>query len=140
MPDDKKRPQVGIGVIIRRNDTVLMLKRTGSHGEGTWSLPGGHLEFGEELADCAIREVYEETGLRVVNARFAALTNDVFADENKHYITIFVLADYDGSEPVRREPDRSTALGWFSWDKLPSPLFLPLVNLLKQEYNPFHER
>jgi 8-oxo-dGTP diphosphatase len=40
-------PRVGVGVIITRDDQVLLLKRKNVHGSGCWSTPGGHLDFGE---------------------------------------------------------------------------------------------
>lgn len=46
---DKKIPRVGIGVFIFKNNKFLMGCRKGAHGEGTWSIPGGHLEFGESM-------------------------------------------------------------------------------------------
>ena len=49
-------PRAGVGVVITRGDKVLLLPRKNVHGEGTWSTPGGHLEFGETLEACAVRE------------------------------------------------------------------------------------
>ena len=46
------------------------LARLGSHGAGTYALPGGHLEMGESWEACAAREVLEETGLEVSGLRF----------------------------------------------------------------------
>ena len=68
------RPQVGLAVIIAQAERVLMLKRKGAHGEGTWAPPGGHLEFGESLEECAMRETLEETGVVVRDVQFVALT------------------------------------------------------------------
>lgn len=51
--------------------------------------PGGHLEYGESFAECAKREVLEETGLEVGEIKFLVATNDVFG-EGKHYVTVFV--------------------------------------------------
>ena len=57
---------------------------------GTLQFPGGHLEFGEDPFQCAVRETEEETGLKVVAEKNVTFTNDVFKAENKHYITLFV--------------------------------------------------
>jgi 8-oxo-dGTP diphosphatase len=133
----EKRPKVGVAVIIIKDGKVLLGKRIGSHGDGTWNFPGGHLEYGENWEDCAMREIGEETGLKIVNVKFGFLTNDVFEKEEKHYITIFMLADCDSGEPEIKEPEKCAGWDWFDWDEMPEPLFLPIVNLKKQNYNPF---
>ena len=130
-------PKVGIGVIVVKHDEILLGKRKNSHGEGSWSFAGGHLEFGESWEDCARRETIEETGIIIKNIRFAYATNDIFDKENKHYITIFMIADYDSGEVKIMEPEKCEKWGWFKWNELPKPLFLPIVNLLKQNYDPF---
>lgn len=132
MNEDKVR--VGIGVFVFKNGQFLMLKRQGSHGEGTWSLPGGHLEFGESFEDTARRETMEETGLEIKNVRFGAVTNDHFTDENKHYVTIWMLSEWaDGVEYIA-EPNKCVEQEWFSFDNLPTPLFLPWKQLLGSEF------
>jgi len=69
--------QVGVGVIIIRDDHILLGERTGAHGTGTWALPGGELEMGERIEDCARREVLEETGLELASIKKYGFTNDV---------------------------------------------------------------
>ena len=128
MKEDSGEPRVGVGVIIVRDGLVLLGKRAGSHGAGSWALPGGHLEFGETVADCAAREVLEETGLEVHDIAAAPYTSDVFAREGRHYITRFVTAQATG-EPEILEPGKCLAWGWFRWADLPQPLFLPLLTL-----------
>jgi 8-oxo-dGTP diphosphatase len=49
------RPLIGVAVIVIKDDKILLGKRKNSHGAGTWALPGGHLEFGESIKDCARR-------------------------------------------------------------------------------------
>ena len=73
-----QKPKVGVGVILCKENKVLLLKRKNAHGEGSWAPPGGHLEFNEELEDCVRREVEEETGLKVKNIKFIGITNDMF--------------------------------------------------------------
>ena len=140
-PPNAKRPLIGIGVIILRKGKVLLGLRKGSHGAGTWSFPGGHLEFGESIEECAQREALEETGLRITGIRFGPFTNDLFpkegTNEGRHYVTLFAIADCPSGKPEVREPDKTGRWEWFSWGKLPQPLFLPVRHLREQGYSPF---
>lgn len=124
----KDRPQVGVGVIIVREGQVLLGKRKSSHGKGSWSFAGGHLEFGESIEECAKREAMEETGLVVTDVRLGPYTNDVFTTEGKHYITLFVICTAVG-EPQVMEPDKCEGWQWFKWNQLPADLFLPVQHL-----------
>lgn len=126
------RPAVGVAVIIVKKNLILLGKRLNAHGHGTWAFPGGHLEFQETIEECAKREVAEETGLIVDSIVHGAFTNDFFHKEKKHYVTLFVFAQYDTGEPKVMEPDKCEVWAWFSLDNLPHPLFLPFENLLKQ--------
>lgn len=136
MNNMEQRPKVGVGVIVKKENTVLLLQRKNAHGEGTWCFPGGHLEYNEEIEDCAKREVEEETGIQIQQIQFAGLTNDIFKEEGKHYITIFMVCNYASGEAHIKEPQKCTEMNWFAWNNLPQPLFLPIKNLLKQGYKP----
>lgn len=127
----ENRPKVGVGVIIVKDNTILLGKRKNAHGNGTWAPPGGHLEFGESLEYCAAREVMEETGLTLTNLRRGPYTNDIFLEENKHYLTVFMIANYTYGMPEVLEPQKCEIWDWFSWQDLPQPLFKPLANLLR---------
>jgi 8-oxo-dGTP diphosphatase len=119
------RPGIGIGVFIWRGGKFLMQQRIGAHGAGTWSLPGGKLDFGESWEACGAREVFEETGVVIKNIRYLAVTNDIFEQENKHYVTIWLESDWQTNEPEIKEPDKLTAAGWYTFEELPNPLFEP---------------
>lgn len=125
-----RRPGVGVAALILRDDRLLLMKRQGAHGEGTWATPGGHLEYGETPEECAIRETAEETGVRLKNVTFRAITNDVFADRGLHYITIWMQAEVESGDAHLAAPEEASEIGWFALDALPGPLFLPLANLL----------
>ncbi len=71
-------PRVGVAAIVQRNGQVLLIKRKGAHGSGSWAVPGGHLEYGESLEECAVRETHEEVGIEISDVSFAAITNDIF--------------------------------------------------------------
>ena len=136
-----KWPRIGVGVIVQRGGHVLLgRRRSTSHGDGGWQFPGGHLEWGESVADCARREVREETGLEVRITGQGPFTNDYFAGAepgaDKHYVTLFVLAESAAGEPQRLEPHKCDAWEWFTWDALPTPLFLPIVHLLEGGFTP----
>jgi 8-oxo-dGTP diphosphatase len=131
-----ERPYVGVGVVVLRRGRVLLGRRLGAHGAGAWQFPGGHLEAWEPVADCARREVREETGLEIGDVRRGPYTEDLFPGEGKHYVTLFVTARSEEGAPEAREPDRATEWRWFDWDALPEPLFTPLVNLRASGWRP----
>jgi len=134
---EQQGPKVGVGVILKKDGKILLGKRKGSHGAGSWAFPGGHLEFKETLEMCARREVLEEVGIEIANIKPATFTNDIFEKDQKHYVTVYVTADYSIGEVKVMEPDKCKEWGWFSWDDLPEPRFVPLTNLLNQGYSPF---
>jgi 8-oxo-dGTP diphosphatase len=131
-----QRPLVGVGVIIKKDDQILLMKRQNSHGHGTWCVPGGHLEYGETPQECAIREAMEETGVSIANPTFLTITNDIFAHEQKHYVTIWLECAYISGEPKINAQREMSQVGWFSWTSLPEPLFLPMQNLLAGNCTP----
>ena len=126
-------PRIGVGVCVIKDGKVLLGKRINAHGQGTWAFPGGHLEFGETAAECAAREVDEETGLQIANIRRGPFTEDFFLADNKHYITIIMIADWKAGEPELREPHKCLEWAWFNLDELPEPLFPTFGNLAKAE-------
>lgn len=136
----EEKPKVGVGVFVIKDGKILVQKRKGAHGEGTWSLPGGHLELFESLEQCAQREVMEEAGIKIKNIKFSTATNDIFEKENKHYITMFMLSEYDSGEVKNMEPDRTEEWLWVSWENMPSPLFIPIQNLIKTGFHPLKQK
>jgi len=133
----EKIPKIGVGVIIRKGNKVLLGQRKNAHGTGAWCPPGGHLEFMETIDDCARRETNEESGLVITNIQKPVFTEDFFKEEEKHYITMLVTTDWESGEPELREPHKCEEWRWFTWDKLPTPLFLPMQNHIVAGYNPF---
>lgn len=128
------RPQVGMGIFVFKKGNFIMLQRLGAHGSNTWSIPGGHIEFGESFEETAKREVKEETNLNIKNIRFGAVTNDYFASENKHYITIWMISEWASGKEEIVEPDKCINLTWKNFNNLPKPLFLPWKQLLDSEF------
>ncbi len=132
---DEKKPKVGVGVIVIKDGKILAGKRIYSHGNGTWTFPGGKLEFNETLEECAERETLEETGIKIKNVKKGPYTNDFF-EEGKHFITLFAIAEYDSGKVTVMEPEKYEKWEWHNWERLPEPLFLPIINLKKTGFNP----
>lgn len=119
-------PRVGIGVLIQNSKgEVLMGERIGSHGEGEWCFPGGHLEFGETIFETARRETMEETGLEVDEFELISVADELryIKTDNKHYLNIGILAKYKGGEPRVIEPNKCRGWRWFNLNNLPEKIF-----------------
>lgn len=132
-----ERPKVGVGVFVVRDGKILVGQRQGSHGAEMWALPGGHLEINESIADCARREISEESGICITNIRHLDFTNDVLQAEGKHYVTLFVVADWVSGEAEIQEPEKCLEWRWVEWPHIPEPLLWPLQNFINQGADPF---
>ena len=117
-------PKVGIGVIIFKDDKILLGKRKGSHGEREFAFPGGHLEYMENFEDCAKRETLEECGIEIKNVRFQFLAN-LKKYNPKHYVHIGLLADWVSGTPEVKEVNKCEFWKWYDMNNLPEPMFEP---------------
>lgn len=131
----KQVPRVGLGVLVINNKNEILLgKRKGAHGANMWAPPGGHLEFGESFEHCAIREVFEETGLNISNPKFLAVTSDFFDTDEKHYISVFMTVIYPENQTIKnKESDKVEEWLWFKLSQLPTGLFTPLSNFMSNK-------
>ena len=116
------RPKVGVAVLVERDGKVLLHRRKGEHGKGTWSVAGGHVEYGETPEECAIREVWEEVGIRIRKVAFMGMTNDVFAETGRHYVTIWMHATAMEGDGYARAENEVEDVQWFPREALPEPL------------------
>ncbi len=127
--EQKKQVGVGFGIMLLKDNKVLLGKRhddpikasSALHGEGTWTMPGGKLHYGENPQDGAKREVKEETDIETGLLKLISMTNDVVIDA--HFVTFgFLCEDFRGEAKIM-EPDEITEWHWFDLDKLPSPMY-----------------
>ncbi|MGB5395966.1 MAG: NUDIX domain-containing protein [Gammaproteobacteria bacterium] len=128
---EKQRPAIGVGVLVWHEDKLLLGERLHPRATSCWQFPGGHLEYAENVLDCARREVREETGLEIHQLKTAGYTEDVFISAQRHYITLYVSARLLRGEPEVKEPEKCACWQWFLPSQLPTPLFTPISNLLK---------
>ena len=119
-----KIPKIGVALLIKdKRGRILFMKRKGSYGEGTWALPGGHVEYAETLRQTAIREATEELGISIwefslINKGYR---EDIMSD--RHYITFyFGVKDYNGEIKIM-EPDKCEKIQFCFLDEIPSPIF-----------------
>jgi 8-oxo-dGTP diphosphatase len=124
MSTEERRPKVGVGLMIIRDGQVLLTKRKNAHGAGEYASPGGHLEFGESIFECALRELAEECGsVEVANMRFQFISN-VTAYPGKHYLHVGVTVDWVKGEAENLEPGKSEGWEWYPINQLPQPMFV----------------
>lgn len=110
-----KRAPVGVGVVVRCGDYVLLGKRKGAHGAGQWALPGGKPDGGEHPRDAAARELAEETGIKVgYLIQVPEWTYDRFEEECLHYVTLYFKANVTpNDQPRLLEPEKCEEWRWF---------------------------
>jgi 8-oxo-dGTP diphosphatase len=96
------QPVVGIGVVIVKDNKIVLIKRGNEPGKGKWSIPGGLVELGEHIEQSVIREAKEETCLDVTDPRLVDVVDTVDLDEEckikYHYIIVDYLVRVVGGE------------------------------------------
>ncbi len=119
---EEKEFRVGVGVMIFKENKILLGKRKGSHGSGEFSFPGGKMEYKESFKDCVLREIKEECGVEIDNIEFLIVAN-IKQYLPKHHVLVGFRATWKSSEPAVLEPEKCEGWGWYDLDKLPEPLF-----------------
>ena len=136
--------KVGIAVVIRRFfdnvPKVLVGRRKGSHGDGCWAFPGGHLDDDRSFEACAIREVLEETGMEIecVTA-LSPFGSDIFThfgivSKTKRYSITYLLARYVSNEAKNLEPNKCYGWEWKTLEEIKEMIvdqdWIPIDRLL----------
>ena len=109
---------------VVQNNQLLLGKRKNMAGDGTWGLPGGHVEYGESLVEAAERELEEETGLRAKELFFHNFVNSPRKKDSVRYLHInFETRSVEGKSEVR-EPNKCSEWRWFDLNNLPDNIFI----------------
>jgi 8-oxo-dGTP diphosphatase len=137
-----KKPEIGVGVMLLKNNEILLGKRNTDpkkadselHGEGTWTMPGGKLHYKEELRDAAYREVLEETGIKIDKNKLELICVSDDIVEDAHFVTIgFLSRDFSGEARVMEED--IVEWKWFPIHSLPEPIFKPSQKIINSYLN-----
>lgn len=112
---------------------LLLIERAHPPFQGCWALPGGFVEMDEDLDDCAMRELAEETGITDVYLEqlytFGAPGRD--PRERVISVTYYALAPADRLQP--RAASDACAVGWFPYGNLP-PLAFDHARIVAMAY------
>ncbi|UCC21095.1 MAG: NUDIX hydrolase [Promethearchaeota archaeon] len=133
------RPHIGVGILLIRNNQLLLVKRKFNPDAGYWSIPGGHLDLGEKIEVAAVREASEETGFKVKVSRLAGIIDKIMYDnEGKieyHYVLInYFVEQIEGDKNQQpNAADDALEAHFVPFDQLKSyKLTESLIELLKQ--------
>jgi 8-oxo-dGTP diphosphatase len=122
----RSRFVVAVHLFLLRDERVLLLRRFNTGwGDGSYSVPAGHVDAGETVTEAAVREAHEEIGLslRPQDARVVHVMNRKSDDER---VDFFLLVEGWAGEVVNKEPDKCDDLRWFALSSLPGNL-IPYV-------------
>ncbi len=132
-----ERPIVAVLAVVVRGDRALIVQRAQQPNAGRWGFPGGVLELGETVAEGAMRELLEETGIVAEAAGVLDVHDAVSRDDDGqvpfHYVLIAVRGIWRAGEGVAA--DDAAAVAWASRDDIVAgryptfPTLLPLVDL-----------
>lgn len=124
MPADRFRLGAAVYAVLRDEQRVLMLRRSGTNfRDGQLSLPAGHLDGGEDAVAGLLRELREEVAVEATasDCRLALLLHSApeHADDLE-YLHLFFTVDNWNGEPVIGEPDKCSELVWVNPRALPT--------------------
>jgi len=132
-------PLVGVGILLTRDNSLLLVKRKYNPDAGYWAIPGGHLDLGERTEIAAEREAFEETGFKVKVSKLAGIIDKIMYDANGkieyHYVLInYFVKQIDGDQEKQPVPNSDALDARFvPFDELKDyTLTDSLIELLRQ--------
>jgi 8-oxo-dGTP diphosphatase len=112
-------PVPAAGMFILRGEECLWVRRAEEPFKGQWSMPSGFQEWEEDIRDCAVREVLEETGLQVETGALIGVYS-AFDDPRNNALLVVYLGRVTGGREAAG--DDASELGWFPLESPPEPV------------------
>lgn len=117
-----REPRVGCGVVLLKDDAILLIQRKREPEAGCWSLPGGKVDWGEPSMVAAARETCEELDVQAEGLTLLCVVDLIDQGDGAHWVSPVYLAEAFSGEPRLMEPHKHAAFGWFPLGDLPAPL------------------
>jgi len=124
-------PKVAVLAFIVQDEKVLLIQRAIDPGKGKWACPAGFVEYDEAPEDALLREVLEETGLRVAIEGLLA----VFPKKDQGLANIVIAYSAKLIGGVMRAGDDAAQVGWFAREELPELVFYPSITLVAERWH-----
>jgi 8-oxo-dGTP diphosphatase len=132
-----ERPVVGVLAVVMRGDRALVVRRANPPMSGRWGFPGGVLELGETVAEGAMRELHEETGVTAAPEGTLTVVDTIDRDGDGrvryHYTLVAVIGTWQAGEGVAG--DDADEVAWLTRAEIieqglpTAPALLPLIDL-----------
>lgn len=111
--DNERRVRATAGAVIEKDGKLLLVKRGNEPFKDYWTLPGGHIDFGETAKEAVVREVKEETGLDL-KPIFLAYRDEIYPDINWHGEVLVFYGEAEGREEI--DGKEIIDIKWFDID------------------------
>lgn len=119
-------PRTRVAVVVVEGDRLLLVRH--QKGDRTyWLLPGGGLDYGEEIAECAKREIQEETGLDIAVDKFLYLSEGIAPNKSRHILHLTVLGHLVGGTLQKADEGILAEVAWVPFSQLKAITLFPAI-------------